>query len=171
MKKISVVILFSILFGIINAQEIDQQKKYYNLVDFAECNIKVEKYSFPEIVKLQDGTYIKPSRMDAKLIELKLSGVAPEIGRISLNPFLFGINCMFRDHLKFLSAKAIGVKGKNPDTDEVIEIWYWKKEDSFNYFVESVGIKFEFYLLVEIPKEIDEFYLRIPSVHNELIKL
>lgn len=151
-------------------KDITEDPKYLKLVDFAQCNLKVTEIETVKSITLNDGKTLSPSRRDAKLVLVKLEGIAPDFGRISYNPSLFGVNYIFRGSLSFSFAKAIGWRGVTLD-GEVTDIWHYKAESAFNIVIESAGDEVSIRVALEMPASLKTFYLRIPTMIQNPIEI
>jgi len=172
-KSSFLIILFYIVIGTfsaLQAQNESNDPKYLKLLDLAMCNMKITEIENTKGVTSEEGEKITPSRIDAKLLLVKLEGVAYDIGRLSYNPGLFGVNYINKGSLTFVPTRAIGIRGKTPDGKK-FEVWKSNSKVSFNTLVTSVGENVNIWLVVEIPKSINEFYLRIPANVSEPVKL
>jgi hypothetical protein len=149
-----------------------EDPKYLKLVDFALCNPKATVIETVESITLSNGEKLIPSRRDKKIVLVKLEGTAPDFGRISYNPALFGINYIYRESLSFSPVMAIGFRGmKTPEGETLADSWSNDTEESFNIVVESAGDEINIWMAVEIPADLDSFYLRIPAVVKEPVKI
>jgi hypothetical protein len=141
------------------------------LVDFAQCNPKVTETETVKSIILSDGKKLTPSRRDMKLVLVKLEGIAPDFGRISYNPALFGVNYLYRGSLSFSPVKAIGWRGVKKPGGKPMDVWDYKTENSFNIIIESAGDEVNIWVALEIPASLKSFYLRIPTMIHELVKI
>lgn len=169
MVAITIVVFCS---GILYAQgEKDwfDDPKYDRLLDLAECSLKVEQVEKTDSIMTTDRTKLAAGRNDVQLLLIQLKGVAPDYGKISVSPGLFGINYIFKNKLTFSPAKAVGVRGKSVDGKDV-ELWGNKSDDSGNYVMEKQGSEINFWIAVEVPRKVEEFYIRIPSQIDNPVK-
>ena len=165
LKRSFPLVLFFIIayaLGTVQAQDLSDNPKYLKLVDLTKCNMKITAIEHSKGVTSEEGEKITPSRIDAKLLLVKLEGVAYDFGRLSYNPGLFGVNYIYKGSLTFVPARAIGLRGKTPDGKK-FEVWKSNPKVSFNSLVESKGEKINIWVAVEIPKAVNEFYVRIPA--------
>jgi len=151
------------------AQDDIDLSKYNRLIDLVDCKLKVQTVEKAENVILSDGTRISASRKDAQLLLVRLKGEAPDYGKLSLNPSLFAVNYIHMEKLSLSLAKATGHRGTTPEGKEV-DLWYGKPEDSYNLVMEKKGSEVDFWIAVEVPKAIEQFFIRIPSQINGAVK-
>jgi len=134
-----------------------------DLVDFGAFDLKVTE--FKEITGFtgEKGDVIKPSRRDAKFVEVTLEITANAGGEFVLYPAMFSALCSYRGVAKALPARALGTKIKDGFSGGVTEYWY--NEPGVSVVLEvSAGETFRKYLVVEVPKEIDLFLVQGPKV-------
>ena len=166
------ILVFFIIYAcsVLQAQDISEDPKYLKLLDLAKCNMKITKIEHSKGITSEEGEKITPSRLDAKLLLVKLEGTAYDFGRLSFNPGLFGVNYISKGSLTFAPARAIGIRGKTPDGG-MFEAWKSNSRVSFNTLVESAGETVSIWVVVEIPENINEFYVRIPANVSEPARL
>jgi len=142
--------------------------KNNRLIDLADCSLKVDTIEKVTSVALVDGSKITASRRDAQLLLLKVKGYAPDYGKISLNPTLFAVNFLYGEKLTLSMARALGQRGKTPE-GKLAESWSNKPEDSYNLVLEKKGYEIVFWVAVEVPKNIERFWVRIPSQIDDIV--
>ena len=155
--------------NVIQAQDISDDPKYLKLLDLAKCNMKIAEVEYSKGVTSEEGEKITPSRLDSKILLVKLEGTAYDFGRLSFNPALFGVNYIHKGSLTFAPVRAIGVRGKTPDGKK-FEAWKSNPKVSFNTLVSTAGEAVNIWIAVEIPEKIKEFYLRIPANISEPVR-
>jgi hypothetical protein len=134
-----------------------------DLVDFGSFESKVTGYKEINSFTSEKGDVIKPSRRDAKFVEVTIEITATAGGEFVLYPAMFSALCSYRGTAKAIPARALGTKIKDRSTGKVTEYWYHEPEVSVILGVKA-GETFRKYLVVEVPKEVDEFLVQGPKV-------
>lgn len=134
-----------------------------DVVDLGECGLKVTESREIESFKGEKGNLIKPSRRDAKFIELKVEGVANKNGKSLWYPQMFAAIFEYRGYVKIAPAVAIGIKFNDAKSGNQVEQWFNEANVSFAMGCEP-GKSFAHYVIVEIPKEVTGFQLQGPTV-------
>jgi hypothetical protein len=153
---------FLLVSALAQSQDITEDPQRLRLADLAKCGLQVGEIEHVDKVQLADGNTLTPSRRDTRLVLIQLKGRAAELGRLSLNPQLFGVNFIWRDSLKLSVAKGLCFRGKTPE-GQPVEQWNYRPEDTLNYVTQSVGDTFNFWIAVEIPKDVQEVFVRFPA--------
>ncbi len=157
---------FLLVSALAQSQDITRDPQRLRLADLAKCGLEVGEIEQVDKVQFGEGNTLTPSRRDAQLVLIQLKGKAAELGRLSLNPQLFGVNFIWRGSLKLSVAKGLSFRGKTPE-GRPVESWNYKPEDTLNYMTESVGDTFSFWIAVEIPKDVQEVFVRFPAAIHE----
>ena len=134
-----------------------------DLVDFGGFNIKVTEFKEINSFTGEKGDVIKPSRRDAKFVEVTLEITATAGGEFVLYPAMFSALCSYRGTAKAIPARALGTKIKDRSSGEVTEYWYHEPDVSVILEVKA-GETFRKFLVVEVPKEVDVFLVQGPKV-------
>jgi hypothetical protein len=117
--------------------------------------------------KGEKGNTIKPSRRNAKFVEIKLEGKAYADGKSGWYPAMFGVLFKYRGTTKITPATALGIKFTNRKTGNKEEHWFNEPDVSFVMGCKT-GESFAHYLIVEIPKEVTAFLLQGPAALQHL---
>ena len=131
--------------------------------DLTKCQLKVGEIERVDKVQLGDGATLSPSRRDAQLVLIQLTGTPDEAATVSIAPGLFGVNYVWRGMLRLGVAKAVGIRGKTPQGQH-IERWIHEPDASMSFPVEPEGDPIRFWIAVEIPKDVREVSVRFPAV-------
>jgi hypothetical protein len=138
------------------------------LINFG--NFQIEAIDYDEIDQFtgENGNVIKPSRRDARFIEVKLRCKANETGEFCLYPSMFSTLFCYRGIAQAVPAVAMGTKIVDKMTGETREYWYNEPEVSI-----ILGVKKDEtitkYFVLEIPKEVDDFIFQGPMAIQMLI--
>ena len=139
------------------------------IVDISEFDMKINKTELVSVVKVKGGDDIEPERRDTKLIEVQLIGKSPEDGFLTLYPNSFGLQYLLKNNNKLSMSKAWGIKYKDPGTAKLVELWNSNLSSSINLGVYK-NKQFDIWFVCDIPKEVKEFYVLVPSLINTIIK-
>ena len=131
------------------------------LIDFGSCQIEVTNVREIDQFTGENGDIVKPSRRDARFIEVKLSCAAIEEGEFALYPSMFGALFRYRGLAQIVPAVALGTKISDKVTGETKEYWYNEPDVSIVIGV-SANERFSKYLILEISKEVNDFVLQGP---------
>jgi len=155
-KVIIAGLLILLMFSTVNAAE-------PKLIDFGKCQLEV--INFDEINQFtgEKGNVIKPSRRDTRFIEVKLRCQTNEAGEFGLYPSMFGAMFRYRGMTQVAPAVAIGTKINDKLTGEIREYWYNEPDVSIILGLKA-DEKFIKYIILEIPKEVDDFIIQGPRV-------
>jgi len=160
MKTILTIVLIS-LFTISNVFS-------QNLLDFGKFDIKVLEVKKIESFTGENGDVVKVSKRSNQLFEIKLEITSYDEGEFGLYPKMFNCMCLYRNEVLVVPAVAIGTKVKDKSTGTISEYWYTDPEVSI---IIGVGKNERFikYIILEIPKETEKFYLQGPKILGEII--
>ena len=135
------------------------------VLNLGKCDFKISEIREVPGFKGENGI-VKPSRRDAKLLEIKLEGKANSDGASAWYPQMFAAIFYYRGALRITPALAIGMKFKDPLKGENIEQWFNAPGVSFTS-KNKEGDPLATYLIVEIAKETNDFILQGPSIITE----
>jgi hypothetical protein len=155
MKKI-------VLFLIIGKALFISQIVAQEIIDFGKCQLKVTDIREITSFKGEQGI-VKPSRRDAKLLEIKVEGTSDTKGVTAFYPQMFAALFIYRGALRVTPAIAIGIKFKDPLSGNNIENWFNAPGVSFTSKSE-VGDSISVYVIVEVAKETTEFKIQGPGI-------
>jgi hypothetical protein len=132
------------------------------IVDWSRCRLQVVQIEFVEKLTTRTQT-LTSGRLDARLALIKVQGMAPESGYVSVGPLSFGAQFIYRGIIRMETSKAWGIRGKNIDTGKVIENWESDPDWKANIGVRA-GEDVSAWFAVVIPKETSAFRVIVPSL-------
>lgn len=97
---------------------------------------------------------------------VKIKGLAPDYGKVSISPQHFAVNFIYKEKLTLAIARAIGQRGKTPDGKDV-DLFSDRPDSSGNLVMKEKGWEIVIWIAVEVPKDIDKFWIRLPSQIHE----
>lgn len=145
---------YIIISANVNAQEI---------IDLGKCNLKITESREIESFKSNKGSTVKPSRRDAKLIELRVDGKTYMKGESAWYPQMFAAMFYYRGSLRITPGIAVGIKFTDPLSGEKKEQWFNEPGVSYTAKHEE-GDNIGTWVVVEIAKETKDFILQGPAV-------
>lgn len=152
MIKAGLVILF--LAGTVGATEL-------TLMDFGKFQLEVTDYHEIDNFTGENGDIIKPSRRDARFIEVELRCNTDVRGEIGLYPKMFSAMFYYREIATVVPAVAMGTKWVEKESGEYKEAWYNAPGVAIIVGLEA-GETFTKYFILEIPKEVDNVIFQGP---------
>jgi hypothetical protein len=155
MKK-AVVFIYSMLM-IASLDALSQ-----TFLDLGKCNLKIVEVHEIQSFKGEKGE-VKASRRDAKLLEVKVEGVAYSDGVSAWYPQMFAALFNHRGASRITPALALGIKFTNPQNGENVAQWFNAPGVSFTA-KHKAGDTVKTYLIIEIAKETNDFILQGPAV-------
>lgn len=161
MKQVIVCLMLGLLFAFAN----DSRAK--DIIDLSACDLKVTEIREIEGFKGEKGDMIKPSRRNAKFVELKLEGTANAEGESAWYPKMFAAVFEYRGSLKISPAVALGLKFSDKASGSKREQWFSEPEVSFT-MKNKMGESFAHYLIIEIPEESKDFHLQGPAAIQQV---
>lgn len=169
MKRKNLIIIIILLLISLKLKA-DEQKTNTHLsyLNYSSFQMQVAEVNIVEEVDTKDGT-IEAENRNNVLVEVKLTGLSPEPGLIIYNTSIFSAVIKYRGFYKIVSARAIGVKPEIVP-GEKIEVMISDLAASMNNAMSKPG-KEELFVYFEIPKEITEFQVQIPSLLNSLAQV
>ena len=138
-----------------------------DFIDLGKCKIRVTEIKEIKSFKSKKGKTVKPSRRNAKFMELKLEGESYAEGKSAWYPKMFGAMFLYRGVMKITPAIALGIKFKNRTTGNAEEHWFYDPEVSFTMGCKP-GESFVHYVIVEIPKDVTDFTFQGPVMIQKL---
>nr|NQU90053.1 hypothetical protein [Bacteroidota bacterium] len=151
-----------VVIALISISKISGQE----LLDFGKFETKVLVVKKVESFTGENGEIIKASKRNNKLLEIELEIISNDRGEFGLYPKGFSCTYYYRDVLQIVPAVAIGTKVNISGT--VNEYWYTDPDVSVIIGV-GQNEKFKRYVIIEIPKETEKFYLQGPKVIAEVL--
>lgn len=131
-----------------------------SFLDLNICEMKVGQMRDVASVQGERGKTIKPSRRDAKLIEIEFLGVTESGGTTGIYPAGFSVLCAYRRSAKIFPSVAVGVKHSGADGER---LEYWLNEEGASMMMGfSPGEKIRFYAVFEVPKDSTDFQIQYP---------
>ena len=168
--NLSVVAIALLGFMALAFQEGAKSSEDLHVVDLAKCDLKVVEVENVDHVQLDSKTVLTPSKKDARLVLLHLRGVSPEIGVIPCHAPSFGVHYRGEESVAFSAAKSFGIRGKTEE-GKPFEVWFNRLQDMINLRIETPGEEVDFWLAVEIPKDVKAFVVRIPTQLAEPVQV
>ncbi|MBN2382675.1 hypothetical protein JXQ70_07320 [bacterium] len=132
-----------------------------NMIDLGRCELKVVQVREIESFQGEQGEKVKPSRRDARFMELKLEGMAYVDGVSAWYPQMFSALFIYRGMLRVTPAVALGIKWNDPISGEQ-ERWFHKAGVSYNMGCNQ-SESMRAYVIVEIAREADSFQVQGPG--------
>jgi len=154
--KITLIVAIVTLISITN---VFSQK----MLDFGKFDIKILEVKSIESFMSENGETVKTSKRSNKLLEIKLEITSNDEGEFALYPKMFNCMCVYRGEILVIPAVAFGTKVTDRSNGTVSEYWYNDPEVSIIIGV-GKNDKFRRYVILEIPKETENFYLQGPKV-------
>lgn len=134
-------------------------------LDLNHCEMKVGQIQEVKSIQGDRGKVLKPSRRDAKLIEVEFLGVTESGGTTGIFPQGFSVLCTYRRSAKIFPSAAVGVKHAKPD-GELSE--YWLNEEGASMMMKySPGEKIRFFAVFEVPENAEDFLVQYPVLLNQ----
>ena len=140
------------------------------IVDWGKCGMRVVSVHAIEKLKLKNDLELKTERRDRNLLLIQIQGTVPRDGFLTLYPNSFGLQFLYRGVNAMESSKAWGLKGKNVDTGEPLETWHSDLREKTNLGT-TAGGQVNVWFVCDVPKEVNEFFVMIPSLIETPIKL
>jgi len=132
------------------------------MINLNECNLRIS-----EIVEVQElpspAGAIKPSVKTNKILKVKITGIAPVEGSFIAKTHVFSALYSYRQLQCIVQTFAIGVKGKNAETGEIIEKWNTEADNLFTMGFDQ-NSKITFDIAFEVPKEVKEIEIQVPMI-------
>jgi len=138
------------------------------LLDFGKFNIKILEVKKIENFIGEHSEVVKASKRSNQLFEITMEIISSDEGEFGLYPKMFNCMGIYRDEVLVVPAVALGTKVKDKSTGMISEYWYNDPDVSIIIGV-GKNEKFIKYVIIELPKETEKFYLQGPQVIAEIV--
>lgn len=140
-----------------------------SILDLGKCNLQITEIKEISSFKGARSGEVKPSRRDAKFLEIKVEGIANSDGLSGWYPNMFGALFTYRGALRITPAIAIGIKSKDPLSNKTLEQWFNDPDVSYTAKYNQ-GDKIVSYIIIEVARETTDFMLQGPVIITKRTK-